>query len=148
MPLSSPYPWLLSVAPSPAGLLSGNQAGRAHFSAHIILSVITNEYESPSVCHTRRESGSGGRDGAGVPLWTGGVGCSCVTMLWWHVNKLVHYLFKWVANVWHLHTRTCSRKKVAPCTAPLYIVLGATKSAILKLSRLLTVVYSSRPSKF
>lgn len=47
----------------PAGLLSGNQAGRAHLSAHIILAVITNEYELPSVGRTRREFRREGRGG-------------------------------------------------------------------------------------
>ena len=68
----------LSLAPLRAPLrwprwafVSGNQAGRAHFSAHIILPVITNEYELPAVGHTRREPGRGGRGG----------GCRSVTVL-------------------------------------------------------------------
>lgn len=82
IPLSSPYPWLLSVTPppsrhppssAPVGPLSGNQPGRAHFSAHIILPVITNEYESPSAGHTRRESEREGAGWRGLGLGWGGV---------------------------------------------------------------------------
>lgn len=51
---------------APAGLLSGNQPGRAHFSAHIILHIITNEYELPSVGHTRRKLGRERREGRGA----------------------------------------------------------------------------------
>lgn len=58
---------LVSTPPllTPMGSLSGNQAGRAHFSAHIIFPLIANEYELPSV----------GRGGGGAG---GALGCQSV----------------------------------------------------------------------
>lgn len=54
--LLSHHPSTLSLTPmsvppplAPKGSLSGNLAGRAHFSAHIIFPIIANEYELPSV---------------------------------------------------------------------------------------------------
>lgn len=87
---------------APAGLLSGNQPGRAHFSAHIILHIITNEYELPSVGHTRRKLGRERREGRGA--W-GEREAQCVTVLCWHINKLMHYSFTWKDGC-DTHTRT------------------------------------------
>lgn len=88
-------------------LLSGNQAGRAHFSAHIILHIITNEYELPSVGHPRtelgREGGEWGRGRRGVPV------------LCWHINKLMHYSFSRMALT-HTHTHISSSNKVSSGT--------------------------------
>lgn len=104
-----PHPFLGPTASSsslaPVGLLSGNQAGRAHFSAHIIFPIITNEYELPSVGHTRRESG---REGGG-----GGRGgcvsqCACVVLSYKQAHALLVYMGRRGLTHAHIFSQTRS----------------------------------------
>lgn len=79
-PALAPLRGLPSLAP--LGPLSGNQAGRTHFSAHIILAIIANEYELPSAGHTRRESGRERGGGHRVSLCCADIQTSsCITHL-------------------------------------------------------------------
>ena len=120
---------------APAGLLSGNQAGRAHSSAHIILPIITNEYELPSVGHTRRESGREGR-GGGVQE------CHSVVLTYKQAHALLIYMSRVTLTHIHTHTHThtharthiCSSNKVTTGTCSPAGSFGVWKEKYLKLN--------------